>query len=296
MGSPSFRGGGVRKWAVAAALLLTAAALAAGSLHVAGYRRKLTGKHIAWSVALTKSFAGVAGSWLAFGHRTSLDVFADLLLQTGAVGVQILAPSGPAYERGATGDWVPLDIADWTASARFRGVNLFGVSSVDVLAPLAVSDEDAPYGCVRIVYSADRLNGSVRARAGIVAVAWILFAGGLGFGLRVAKPRTKGAAAGDQDSLWVDPASKRVIVRGEPIVLPPKLFALLSCLAEEPGRVYSDAEILRAAWPESGYAASKDVKQCVYMLRRRLRSVFEDPERVIVNVKGHGYRLDVSQV
>jgi hypothetical protein len=286
----------MRTWAVAAALLM-AAATAAGSLYVCGYRRGLTDAYVARSVALTESFASVVGSWLAFGYRSSLDVLADILLETEAAGLQFLTQSGPAYERCATGDWAPLDIADWTASARLRGGHLFGASAIEVIAPLAITDEDPPYGCVRIVYSTDPLNDSVRARVGVVAAAWAAFAGCVGLGLRFITHRSEKAGAANRHSLLqVDLASRRVIVRGQSIDLPPKLFGLLACLAEEPGRVHSDAEILRSVWPESAYADSKDVKQCVYMLRHRLGDVLDDPERVIVNVKGYGYRLDVSQV
>ena len=70
-----------------------------------------------------------------------------------------------------------------------------------------------------------------------------------------------------------------------------KQFELLLLLAEIPGRVLSDGDILAGVWPESPYADSRDVKQCIYTLRRRLERVLERPSDVVVNVKGYGYKL-----
>ena len=91
--------------------------------------------------------------------------------------------------------------------------------------------------------------------------------------------------------LRVDPVSKTVSVRGQPVDLTPKQFALLYLLAEVPGRVLRDDDILDSVWPDSAYANSRDVKQCVYTLRRRLGRVVESPSDVVVNVKGYGYKL-----
>jgi DNA-binding response OmpR family regulator len=158
-----------------------------------------------------------------------------------------------------------------------------------------MSDEDSPYGCIRIRFSPTALNGALLGRATVAASVWVLFVLGLGIGLRMIGSRTGSEAEGTR-SLVVDQDSKHVLVGEKAVTLPPKLFGLIARLAETPGRVYSDEEILRAVWPESDYADSKDVKQCVYMLRRRLRRVCKDPERVVVNVKGHGYRLDLSGI
>ena len=75
-------------------------------------------------------------------------------------------------------------------------------------------------------------------------------------------------------------------------VLTPKQFALLSLLAASPGRVFSDEEIIDAVWPASAYADGKDVKQYVYLLRRRLSQTGGEGSEIIVNVPGFGYRLE----
>jgi len=79
---------------------------------------------------------------------------------------------------------------------------------------------------------------------------------------------------------------------GQPLRLTPKQFALLSVLASEPGRVFSESEILAAAWPDSAYADARDIKQYVYLLRRRLAEIRPDGRDAIVTVPGFGYRLD----
>ncbi len=91
--------------------------------------------------------------------------------------------------------------------------------------------------------------------------------------------------------LRVDPISKTVSVRGQPVDLTPKQFALLHLLAEVPGCVLSDGDILTAVWPGSAYANSRDVKQCIYSLRQRLAKVHPQPSRIVTNVKGYGYKL-----
>ena len=74
--------------------------------------------------------------------------------------------------------------------------------------------------------------------------------------------------------------------------LTPKMFEVLTFLARHEGKTFSDNDLVSALWTEAPYAASGDVKQCIYMLRRRLNVACADPKRIIVNVKGFGYRLE----
>lgn len=84
---------------------------------------------------------------------------------------------------------------------------------------------------------------------------------------------------------------KQVYLFGQPVRLSPKQFLLLRLLASSPGKVFSDREILRAVWPDSRYANSKDVKQYIYLLRQRLGRVQPGAEGMIVTVPGFGYKL-----
>jgi DNA-binding winged helix-turn-helix (wHTH) protein len=93
-------------------------------------------------------------------------------------------------------------------------------------------------------------------------------------------------------TLSIDPDSREVTLNGISLDLTPKLYGLLHLFATHPGTVFSDDDLLRALWSDSTYAASADVKQCIYMLRRTLHEAHPNPRQLICNVKGFGYRLD----
>ena len=87
-------------------------------------------------------------------------------------------------------------------------------------------------------------------------------------------------------ALTVDPRTRRVFMAERDIALTPKEFDLLSCLAEDPGRVLTRAEILERAWGGHWYGPSKVLDVHVASLRRKLG----DPA-LIETVYGVGYRL-----
>jgi DNA-binding response OmpR family regulator len=86
--------------------------------------------------------------------------------------------------------------------------------------------------------------------------------------------------------LTVDPRTRRVFMADRDIALTPKEFDLLSCLAEDPGRVLTRQEILERAWGGHWYGPSKVLDVHVASLRRKLG----DPA-LIETVYGVGYRL-----
>ena len=90
--------------------------------------------------------------------------------------------------------------------------------------------------------------------------------------------------------LEIDDQRKEVRLRGERVELSPKEYELLKLLASEPGRVFSDREILERVWPEGSLASSTDVKRYIHLLRRKVE---EDPKqpKLILTVKGFGYKL-----
>ena len=91
-------------------------------------------------------------------------------------------------------------------------------------------------------------------------------------------------------SLMIDNASKQVELEGEPVELSPKEFDLLYLLAKEPGKVFSNQEILTNVWADSHMATAQDVKQYIYFVRQKLE---ENPKKptLIVTVRGFGYKL-----
>lgn len=87
-------------------------------------------------------------------------------------------------------------------------------------------------------------------------------------------------------ALTVDPRTRRVFMADRDVALTPKEFDLLSCLAEDPGRVLTRQEILERAWGGHWYGPSKVLDVHVASLRRKLG----DPA-LIETVYGVGYRL-----
>lgn len=92
--------------------------------------------------------------------------------------------------------------------------------------------------------------------------------------------------------LMIDDSSKRVELRGQYVELSPKEFDLILLLAKEPGRVYSNQEILARVWSDSHMATAQDVKQYVYFIRQKLEHDPKNPS-LIVTVRGFGYKLQV---
>ena len=90
----------------------------------------------------------------------------------------------------------------------------------------------------------------------------------------------------------IDDRSKLVFIEGKEHYLSPKEYALLKLFAEDAGRVISNEEIITQLWPENNRAVDSDVKQYIFLLRKRIEKNPHHP-RWIVNVKGFGYRLAI---
>ncbi|MFZ0387808.1 MAG: response regulator transcription factor [Solirubrobacteraceae bacterium] len=90
-------------------------------------------------------------------------------------------------------------------------------------------------------------------------------------------------------SLELDSRSREVWVRGEPIHLSRKEFALLGLLARAPTYTYTRAELLREVW---GFHTSEVKTRTLDSHAHRLRLKLSTPtDPYIVNVWGVGYRL-----
>ena len=89
----------------------------------------------------------------------------------------------------------------------------------------------------------------------------------------------------------IDDRAKVVTVDAERVTLTPKEYELLKLLAGEPGRVFTNEEIIDCLW-DGGRATSTDVKQYIYHLRNKIERDPQSPQ-LIQNVKGFGYKLCV---
>jgi DNA-binding response OmpR family regulator len=80
--------------------------------------------------------------------------------------------------------------------------------------------------------------------------------------------------------------TRKVTMTGTEVALTPKEFAILECLATDPGRLISRQEIVERAWDEHWYGPTKVLDVHLAALRRKLG----DPT-LIETVYGHGFRL-----
>jgi len=92
--------------------------------------------------------------------------------------------------------------------------------------------------------------------------------------------------------LVVDIRTHRVTVHGGEVLLTPKEFDILECLAADPGRVVTRQEILETAWDAHWYGPTKVLDVHVASLRRKLGA-----PGLIETVYGRGFRLgDVGEI
>jgi two-component system OmpR family response regulator/two-component system alkaline phosphatase synthesis response regulator PhoP len=93
----------------------------------------------------------------------------------------------------------------------------------------------------------------------------------------------------DIHGLHIDPARRRVRVRGEDVDLTAQEFRLLHVLATHPGIVFSREALLTRVWPDHTYVTERSVDSLVKRLRRRIEP---DPAApgIILTVWGSGYK------
>jgi DNA-binding response OmpR family regulator len=89
-------------------------------------------------------------------------------------------------------------------------------------------------------------------------------------------------------ALEVSLGTHQVWLRGQPIELSAKEFALLSVLLSEPARVFTRQELLREVWGFPSDARTRTLDSHASRLRGKLRA---DGDRFLVSVWGVGYRL-----
>jgi DNA-binding response OmpR family regulator len=108
--------------------------------------------------------------------------------------------------------------------------------------------------------------------------------------LRALLRRGTGAAARVEiGSVMLDTAARRVFVAGEPLVLPPREFALLEALMLQPGKVVSKSKLATqlSAWGDEPLA-SNALEVFVHRLRKKL----EHAGLEIRTMRGMGYMIE----
>lgn len=88
----------------------------------------------------------------------------------------------------------------------------------------------------------------------------------------------------------LDTARVELTLRGRPLALRPKVYALLRCFVAHPGRTLGKAELMAALWSDV-VVTDDSLVQCVTDLRAVLGA---DGSRFVVTVPRHGYRFDAT--
>jgi two-component system OmpR family response regulator len=98
----------------------------------------------------------------------------------------------------------------------------------------------------------------------------------------------------DIGDLVIDPAHLSVTRAGVPVHLTAREFALLETLAREPGRVFSQDQLIDAVWDADFDGVSNIVEVYIRSLRRKL----DEGRRsgLIQTVRGAGYRIAAPAV
>ncbi|MFQ6033809.1 MAG: winged helix-turn-helix domain-containing protein [Candidatus Bipolaricaulia bacterium] len=235
-----------------------------------------------------------------------------LLVQTVALGnvlyVQIAWNGQLIDERGPLAANLQLDrlsAAPSSPVAQRRSSD--GLRYLEIIRPLPRLSSAVPEGYIRVGTALAPLEREIRGEILFIAgLSLLLVAAGAALILYLSRPplaerEPTGAAElpvseggveqPEGPPLQLDDAAKRVLLRGREVELSPREYELLKLLASAPGRVFSNQEILDAVWKGQGFATTKDVKQYVYLLRRKLEEDPQNPE-LILTVRGFGYKLN----
>jgi two-component system response regulator ResD len=92
------------------------------------------------------------------------------------------------------------------------------------------------------------------------------------------------------DGLEIDPAARRVLVRGQEAPLTQREFDLLLFLARHPGQTFTRAELMDGVWQYSFYTDTSTVTVHVRRLRAKIEPDPANP-RHVETVWGVGYRF-----
>jgi two-component system response regulator ResD len=108
--------------------------------------------------------------------------------------------------------------------------------------------------------------------------------------LRRVDPPPEGVAPLNLGDITIDPASRRVQVRGEEVTLTQREFDVLLHMARHPHQVFSRQQLMEAVWQYSFYTDTSTVTVHIRRLRAKLEP---DPARPrhLQTVWGVGYRF-----
>lgn len=88
----------------------------------------------------------------------------------------------------------------------------------------------------------------------------------------------------------IDPARRRVRVRGQEVELTAQEFRLLHLLASHPGIVFSREALLSRVWPDRTFVTPRSVDTLVKRVRRRVEAMPAEP-KLVLTIWGSGYKF-----
>ena len=258
-----------------------------------------------------------AEAWISLDARESFERTVNLMLLGEVTYVQVVL-GGAVILNSADESWgttLPLPGAHAPENLGVAAIESSrGRLLADVVVPIGPwnpNDPHGPYSYARVGYELGALAGLLRttrlAAAGIGTAIYIFSCAGLLLFLAWLDHRKVLhsplnpfvcflSELRPTTPLILDEESKEVVLRGVPIFLPPKPFQMLALLVREEGRVLQEKEIVGTLWPETELADSRDIRQCVYLLRKRLDAAVAGAGDCVANVKGFGYRYDAARL
>ena len=262
------------------------------------------------SIAYVQAFVSSTRPWIDPLHPEMLAAASRMLLVGSALYVELVVEGEIVVQEWAS-EPIPRGTVDPSQPLRVvaeQRTLSSGGWVLDVTVPLPASSADRAGGYGRVGIDSSSMRTQSRNTALLAAAMTLLFnlliLGAIRWGLR--NPRSADASEDEAESdrpgplmagpLCIDVEQKTITLSGDPVSLTPKQFSLLAFLAENKDRVCSDREILAAVWADSPYADSKDVKQYVYLIRRRLSKVDPKERNRIQTVPGFGYKLVSASV
>ncbi|WP_024298350.1 winged helix-turn-helix domain-containing protein [Methylomicrobium lacus] len=114
--------------------------------------------------------------------------------------------------------------------------------------------------------------------------------------IEVRDPAYPHHAAGNMElaEFHIDSRNKSLFLKGHKIDLTPKEFDLIEYLSTDLDRIFTPEEIIKYLWPKNDRATKSDLYQYIHLLRKKIENV-HDNQKLILTIKGFGYRLNVSK-
>ena len=93
--------------------------------------------------------------------------------------------------------------------------------------------------------------------------------------------------------LEINHEHRRVLMAGREVRLNHGEYAMLYCMANRPGQVFSKAQLYEAAWGEEYLHGTNSVENTIWRLRRKLEEEPRHPA-YIKTVVGMDYKIDID--